>query len=492
MAPDMLIDISVLEAADINRLINSHREAEKHCLSVITKNTLVERITQNYNDFMDDVMKHDKDGIVKLAREIVAVSDVHTYLTNTNCFSVSEAEYLLNYKSPLKVVTDEWIHWRHDINNFSDALDNVVLRPETDSNSYELMSDPGQRRFLNVNLTKFLGAIAEKVVIDNHADWITDQAVLNRIAESESSEGRRLIWKVDSYGTVLEPERDLYIKGIGAYGSWMGSVAGHPSFVYAVYVNHKDENGVYGHVFGIGDCGAYTAHLRRSALPAEGVRIEHENGAGFTLKLSVYDSIYKELIKDNGEIVSSHYYTADETTLNESLLQKRTKRFFIPDGSTDDHLQWLTDILAKIRNAPATLPTVQETDTAPPPPDDPVVTEAGRIFGEFLVRHESGKPNSPNKTHYMVKISPDFLFNASTKDMDRLYKSIPIKGLSFSTIKGQKGIYAFAHKDAGRMRHPKKPKTSVLERLEDKNKDVKVQPTTDKSKSKSKGVTTID
>ena len=39
---------------------------------------------------------------------------------------------------------------------------------------------------------------------------------------------------------------------------------------------------------------------------------------------------------------------------------------------------------------------------------------------------EAQEPNSPNGTHYMAQVSPDFMARASTKDTDRLMAMLPL------------------------------------------------------------------
>ena len=59
-------------------------------------------------------------------------------------------------------------------------------------------------------------------------------------------------------------------------------------------------------------------------------------------------------------------------------------------------------------------------------------------------------PNSPNKTHFMVEISPHFDALASTKDNDRLFVMLPYKSLCFTSIKDRHGVYAMINKDERR------------------------------------------
>lgn len=74
-------------------------------------------------------------------------------------------------------------------------------------------------------------------------------------------------------------------------------------------------------------------------------------------------------------------------------------------------------------------------------------------------------PNSPDKSHFMVELSPVFTRLASTKDTERLFSMLPYKTLSFSALKDQRGTYALIGKDENRDREVKKPRPSVRAQL---------------------------
>jgi hypothetical protein len=91
--------------------------------------------------------------------------------------------------------------------------------------------------------------------------------------------------------------------------------------------------------------------------------------------------------------------------------------------------------------------------------------EAGQILRRLQAERE---PNSPSGTHFMAQISPDFLIRASTKDHDRLFALLPFKSLTFSTLKDQKGIFAFIQKDENRDQPLRVRKPSVKKQLQAK------------------------
>jgi len=94
-----------------------------------------------------------------------------------------------------------------------------------------------------------------------------------------------------------------------------------------------------------------------------------------------------------------------------------------------------------------------------------IQAEAARLLRRLQAERE---PNSPSGTHFMAQISPDFLIRASTQDHDRLFALLPFKSLTFSTLKDQKGIFAFIQKDENRDQPLRVRKPSVRKQLQPK------------------------
>ena len=98
---------------------------------------------------------------------------------------------------------------------------------------------------------------------------------------------------------------------------------------------------------------------------------------------------------------------------------------------------------------------------------------------------EEREPNSPNGTHYMAQVSPDFLARAKTKDTDRLMSMLPFQSLSLSTLEGRKGTYALILKEENRFQSLVLRRPSVKKKLQEKSA-VSAAPSAP-GKSKSKG-----
>ncbi|MDE7246183.1 MAG: DUF3849 domain-containing protein [Oscillospiraceae bacterium] len=110
-----------------------------------------------------------------------------------------------------------------------------------------------------------------------------------------------------------------------------------------------------------------------------------------------------------------------------------------------------------------------------------IKAEAAHILERFQTARE---PNSPDGTHYMVQVSPDFLARAKTKDTDRLISMLPFQSLALSTLEGQKGVYALISKDENRFQKLVLRKPSVRKKLQEKSDTAAVPRSPVKNKSR--------
>lgn len=91
-----------------------------------------------------------------------------------------------------------------------------------------------------------------------------------------------------------------------------------------------------------------------------------------------------------------------------------------------------------------------------------IMREARRIVAGLK---ELSAPNSPNKTHFMVELSPYFVQIASSKDTDRLFSMLPYKSLCFTGMRDRHGLYAVIHKDENREKEVRRPRASIRRQL---------------------------
>ena len=107
--------------------------------------------------------------------------------------------------------------------------------------------------------------------------------------------------------------------------------------------------------------------------------------------------------------------------------------------------------------------------------------EAERLLNELQRRKE---PNSPNGSHFMAKLSDDFMARASSNDQIELRKLFQIKGCFLGDMKDRPGVFLFVPKDADRGLPLRKPRTSVRTKLH----EAQPVPSTPKPAAKNKGI----
>ena len=110
-----------------------------------------------------------------------------------------------------------------------------------------------------------------------------------------------------------------------------------------------------------------------------------------------------------------------------------------------------------------------------------IETEARRIVDKLK---DLSAPNSPNKTHFMVEISPHFDALASTKDNDRLFAMLPYKSLCFTGIKDRHGVYAMIGKDERRDVSIRRPRPSIRKQITDSKQAASPKKAADRAKKK--------
>ena len=96
-----------------------------------------------------------------------------------------------------------------------------------------------------------------------------------------------------------------------------------------------------------------------------------------------------------------------------------------------------------------------------------IQAEAERILRELRA---PDVPNSPHGTHYMARISQEFLNRAGSKDHDRLMNLLPFRSLAFTGMKGLPGTYATILASEDRSKELRQPRSSVREHLKQEPK----------------------
>ena len=88
--------------------------------------------------------------------------------------------------------------------------------------------------------------------------------------------------------------------------------------------------------------------------------------------------------------------------------------------------------------------------------------EAARLLQELRA---PDTPNSPHGTHYMARVSPDFLARAGTQAHDQLMKMLPFRSLAITGLVDRPGTYVTILASEDRSKELRQPRRSVRRQL---------------------------
>ena len=192
---------------------------------------------------------------------------------------------------------------------------------------------------------------------------------------------------------------------------------------YAIELTGKEHGKIKGNLYEL-DYSRHYERVKEKGLPADTVKLIYERGEQMIPAGQYFNGSPDPQF---GKFERFEAIPNDPDALKWLLREEHRNREQLPPGDFKAHIAALHDGL--------------------------IETEARRIVRE-MKRHDT--PNSPNKTHFMVELSPAFMQLANTKDIDRLFSMLPYKTLSFSKIEGRHGTYALIDKGENRDKEIKK------------------------------------
>ena len=289
-------------------------------------------------------------------------------------------------------------------------------------------------KFEDVDVFASLNAIMKQNTGFYQSDFDIDKEIIAKAAASTNKEDKTLLWFCRPSGTHCFRERDVFLKDTAPHNTWRfyKEQTRDRILAYAIELTGKERGKIKGSLYEL-DYEKHYERVKDKGLAADTVKLIYEHGEQM--------------------IPAGQYFSGSP----DPQLGKFERFEALPNDP--DALQWL--LQEEHRNREELLPGDFKAHIAALR-DGLIETEARRIVGE-MKRHDT--PNSPNKTHFMVELSPAFMQLASTKDTDRLFSTLPYKTLSFSRIEGRHGTYALIDKGENRDKEIRKPRPSVRAQL---------------------------
>jgi hypothetical protein len=373
ISPDSLISLVGTDLDKTDELLSGYEIAKDWANTVLAdyfaerEEDLIDRVEVNYSDYNKALSNFGTSELIDMAGKISAISDAYSYMTTSHGFSDAEIEFYLQFQNPLEVVADAWWERTIDLSDMSFAMDAIVERKETLLTQYPLIRDLGDipdnelRRFMHVDIIDFLGKIAEQTIIYYPKDWDIDKDILHDAVSADDFDNKRFVWHVCSFGTHIQPEKDVFVRDSGAFNYMTDYRQNDPDmFGYVVEVTGKQGQNIIGNVFEVGDYTEYAQHIRDTALSLDTVTLTYSNNwgenAGRTIVLDIdeYHKNRDQLLSQTDKVNKTTFNHANESEMSALLQSERSKRMSLPIGSMELHIKKIAAKLAEIRAEPET------------------------------------------------------------------------------------------------------------------------------------------
>ena len=292
------------------------------------------------------------------------------------------------------------------------------------------------QKFENVDVIAALGEIMRQNTAFYQSDFDIDKGIIQRAAASDQAVDKALLWMSRPSGTYCFRERDVFLKGTRQHNTWRfyGEQTRDKILAYAVELTGIKDGTIRGNLYEL-DYQQHYRHVIDAALPVSVNRLFYERGSRDIPAEQYFDGSPDRVL---GNFLRYEFQPRDPAVLQGALQQEQRGREQARPGDFKAHITTLHN--------------------------SRIETEAQRIVDKLK---DLSAPNSPNKTHFMVEISPHFNALASTKDNDRLFAMLPYKSLCFTGMKDRHGLYAVIGKDERRDVSIRRPRLSIRKQLTD-------------------------
>lgn len=290
------------------------------------------------------------------------------------------------------------------------------------------------QRFDNVDVFASLNALMRQNTGFYQSDLEIDKEIIARAAASPDTADKTLLWLSRPSGTYCFKERDVFLKDTGPHNTWRfhKEQTRDRILAYAIELTGVEDGKIRGNLYEL-DYAQHYQRVKEQAVPADMVRLTYAYGDREQPAKEFFDASPDPRL---GKYLRYETLPNDPAALREVLQAEKHSRDALTPGDFKAHVAALHDGL--------------------------IEHEARRI-----VERMKGldRLNSPNKTHFMVELSPYFVQIASSKDTDRLFSMLPYKSLCFTGMKDRHGLYAVIGKDENRDKEVRRPRASIRRQL---------------------------
>ena len=285
-------------------------------------------------------------------------------------------------------------------------------------------------RFEQVDIIASLDAIMRQNTAFFQSDFDIDKEILREAAARSAAEDKQLLWLSRPSGTYCFRERDVFLKDTRQHNTWKyyGEQTNDTVLAYAVELTGKENGKLMGNLYELD----YPQHFRRVAeksVPADNYTLIYEHGERTQPAGAYFDGNPDPQL---GKFERFEAQPNDPEALRQVLREERKSRETLTPGDMKAHIDALHD--------------------------SRIEREARRVAEKMKSLRE---PNSPEKTHFMVELSPDFVRLATTRTLTACFPCCPTRPFAFPKIGDRHGTFALVGKAEDRSKGIRKPRPSV-------------------------------
>ena len=245
-------------------------------------------------------------------------------------------------------------------------------------------------KFENVDVLASLEAILKQNTGFYQSDFDIDRQIIAEKAASPNKEDKTLLWLSRPSGTYCFRERDVFIKDTAPNNTWRfyKEQTRDPILAYAVELTGVRDGKIKGNLYEL-DYEKHYERVKDNTVDAGTVTLVYEQGTREQPAERPFDGYPDPQL---GKFERFEIQPKDPEALQSLLREEKQSRDKLTPGNFPAHIEALHNNL--------------------------IEREARRIVADMKKLHE---PNSPDKSHFMVELSPYFTQIATTKDTNRLF-----------------------------------------------------------------------
>ena len=218
-------------------------------------------------------------------------------------------------------------------------------------------------KYEDIDLIAALQQITDIHTENYKEDFELDRKLLQKLAVSDSSEDKHLLWMSRPSGTYLLREREVYIEDTFENKTWefYHDQTSDPILAYALEITGTRDGTVIGNMVEL-DYAAHVERMKQLTVDVDRAAVTFSDDSTYYLPFKSYRREAAELEGTHGKICSVGFLPENEQELAMILRRERFKAsYHAQPGNIDEHIHQLAVRHGKAEEELAVLPLAAQT-----------------------------------------------------------------------------------------------------------------------------------